>query len=171
MKFSPYVLDTSNNKVSVTIRPITHEDEALTEQDPRWQTSWLNSELKSPEHENFAACIEDEVIALASYEVWEDSLVVHIAYMESSPNSNPTIVGQNKKYTGIGRMLVGFGIKLSVDMGFGGVVVLEAKTSELEKHYVEDFKAVRLPRTLSAAPRFIIADEAAQLIFSSYLAK
>lgn len=47
--------------------------------------------------------------------------------MESQPESNPTIVGANPKYEGIGRMLIAFGIKLSIDNGFAGDIVLEAK--------------------------------------------
>ena len=57
----------------------------------------------------------------------------------------------------------------SVDNGFGGDVVLEAKTTKLAEHYAKDFGAVKLPSLSSAAPRFIIADEAAKRIFFSYL--
>ena len=39
--------------------------------------------------------------------------------MEAGPESNPVIVGRDRKYTGIGRVLIAFGIKLSVDHGFG----------------------------------------------------
>ena len=89
--------------------------------------------------------------------------------MESAPDSNPTLTG-SRKYSGIGRVLIAFGIKLSVDNGFGGDVVLRAKTTELEKHYAEDFGAVKLPSFDASAPRYIIADEAAKHIFFSYLA-
>ena len=77
--------------------------------------------------------------------------------------------GEKRKYRGIGRLLIAFGIKLSVDNGFGGDVVLEAKTTKLAEHYAKDFGAVKLPSLSSAAPRFIIADEAAKRIFFSYL--
>ena len=89
--------------------------------------------------------------------------------MEAAPSSNPTIAEKSRKYRGIGRLLIAYGIKLSVDNGFGGDVVLEAKTSELERHYVKDFGAVKLPSFRSSAPRFIIADEAAKRLFFSYL--
>lgn len=69
----------------------------------------------------------------------------------------------------VGEELIAFGIKLSVDNGFGGDVVLEAKTTKLAEHYAKDFGAVKLPSLSSAAPRFIIADEAAKRIFFSYL--
>ena len=112
--------------------------------------------------------VQGELIALGAYEIQEDSLTVYIVYMESHPESNPTMA-KNRKYTGIGRLLIAYGIKLSVDNGFGGDVILRAKTTELEKHYIKDFGAVRLPSFDAAAPRYIIADEAAKRIFFSYL--
>ena len=66
-------------------------------------------------------------------------------------------------------LLIAYGIKLSIDNGFRGDVVLEAKTTELARHYEEDYGAVRLPAFSSAAPRFLIADSAAKAIFFSYL--
>ena len=89
-------------------------------------------------------------------------------YLESPPDSNPTITRTDRKYRGIGRLLIAYGIKLSVDHGFGGDVVLEAKTTELANHYVNDFGAVKLP-SFSGAPRLLIADDAAKRIFFSYL--
>ena len=58
---------------------------------------------------------------------------------------------------------------LSSDNGLQGDVVLEAKTSELARHYERDFGAVRLPVYSSDAPRFMIADDAAKNFFFSYL--
>ena len=110
------------------------------------------------------------MIALAAYEILESSLVVHIVYMEAHPESNPTLVDSTPKYTGIGRLMIAYGIKLSIDNGFAGDVVLEAKTTQLAQHYERDFDAVLLPVFHSAAPRYLIADEAAKRIFFTYLA-
>ena len=63
-----------------------------------------------------------------------------------------------------------YGIKLSVDHGFGGDVVLEAKTTELANHYINDFGAVKLP-SFSGAPRLLIADDAAKRIFFNFCNK
>ena len=89
--------------------------------------------------------------------------------MEAHPDSNPTLDGGNAKYTGIGRLMIAYGIKLSIDNGFAGDVILEAKTTELARHYERDFGAVRLPTFESSAPRYLIADEAAKQIFFTYL--
>ena len=135
-----------------------------------WQTPWNSAFLESGGFDRYAAKAGDELIALGAYEVLKNQLVVHIAYMESQPASNPTMDGGHPKYIGIGRMMITFGIKLSIDNGFGGDVILEAKTSELAKHYVKEYGAVRIPVFSTAAPRYLIADEAAKRIFLTYLA-
>ena len=60
-------------------------------------------------------------MALGVYEISEDVVTVHIVYMESQAQSNPTLC-ERPKYRGIGRALIAYGIKLSVDAGFNGDV-------------------------------------------------
>lgn len=91
--------------------------------------------------------------------------------MEAQPESNPTLDGGNPKYTGIGRLMIALGIKLSIDNGFAGDVILEAKTTALAKHYEKDFGAILLPTFQSSAPRYLIADDAAKQIFLTYLSE
>lgn len=92
-----------------------------------------------------------------------------LSIMESQAQSNPTLC-ERPKYRGIGRALIAYGIKLSVDAGFNGDVTLDAKTSELARHYEQDFGALLIPgRERGAAPRYLICDEAARDIFVSYL--
>lgn len=110
------------------------------------------------------------MIALCTYEILDRSLVVHIVYMEAHPESNPNLDSEEPKYTGIGRLMIAYGIKLSIDHGFAGDVVLEAKTTELARHYERDFGAVPLPVFDSSTPRYLIADESAKQIFFTYLA-
>lgn len=57
--------------------------------------------------------------------------MVHITYIESQPESNPTIAGRSKKYFGIGRVLIAYGVKLSINHNCGGTVTFEAK---IRKH-------------------------------------
>ena len=116
--------------------------------------------------EKYAAKNGDELVALGAYEILENS-DRDIVYIETQPQSNPVITGSNPKYTGIGRLLIAFGI-ISIDHGFPGDVVLEAKTSQLAKYYEKDFGAVALP-SFGNASRYLIADESAKKIFFSYL--
>lgn len=110
-----------------------------------------------------------ELVALGAYEIEENVVTVHIVYMESQVQSNPTLC-KEPKYRGIGRALVAYGIKPSVDAGFNGDVTLDARTPELAKHYERDFGAFLIPGCKSsAAPRYLICGEAAINIFTSYL--
>lgn len=168
MRFVPYVYDSDRQRVPVAIAPMTKEDADRTNDFPEWQTSWTNEFLQNNYLDRYSVKAGDELIALGAYEVQDNELIVYIVYMESHPESNPTMTTA-RKYTGIGRLLIAYGIKLSVDNGFGGDVVLRAKTNELERHYVKDYGAVKLPSFDTGAPRYIIADEAAKRIFFSYL--
>ena len=170
MRFRSFVFDQGDQQIPVSIVPMTQADAELTNLPPMWQTSWTSEYLSAERFEKYAAKVGDELIALGAYEILNNSLVVHIVYMEAQPESNPNLDGGKPKYTGIGRLMIAYGIKLSVDNGFAGDVVLEAKTTELARHYEKDFGAVPLPIFDSSAPRYLIADEAAKRIFFTYLA-
>lgn len=170
MRFVPFVLDKDNREILVTIEAMTSGEAEATNGSPKWQTSWTSDYISNDRLEKYSAKVGDELIALGAYEILDSSLIVRIVYMEAQPDSNPTMRGSDKrKYRGIGRMLIAYGIKLSIDNGFHGDVILEAKTAELEEHYKKDFGAVKLPSLSSSAPRYIIADEAAKRIFFTYL--
>ena len=106
---------------------------------------------------------------MGAYRVREGSVAVYIAYIESQPESNPTLT-KHKKYQGIGKAMIAFGIQLSIDANCNGVIVFEAKTDDLEQHYVRDFGARPVASLYPDGPKtFMIADQAAKDIFSSYL--
>ena len=66
--------------------------------------------------------------------------------------------------------MIAFGIQLSIDANCNGVVVFEAKTDELEQHYIRDFGARPVASLYPDGPKtFMIADQADKDIFSSYL--
>ena len=123
MQFRPFVYDAANHQVPVVIEPMTPQDAALTDREPLWQTSWASEYLADEGYEKYAAKVGDELIALAAYEILPTALVVHIVYMEAQPESNPTLDGGIPQYRGIGRLLIAYGIKLSIDSGLTGDVV------------------------------------------------
>ena len=68
--------------------------------------------------------------------------------------------------------MIAFGIKYSIDKGCRGVVIFEAKTDELAKHYAEDFHPLEVAGLSSGGPRrFMLADEEAWKLFSTFLAE
>ncbi len=170
MIFAPFIVSTSDHqKVEVAIRPAIQGDLEQAKKD--WQTDWTSDYIAQSQAEIYAMQSGNgELVALGAYEILASSVVVHIIYLESHPESNPTITGKNRKYSGIGQALVSFGIKLPVDYGFGGDVTFEAKTSELAEHHQADFGAIPLPAFDALTPsRFLLSGEAAKIIFSQYL--
>lgn len=62
--------------------------------------------------------------------------------------------------------MIAFGIQLSIDASCNGVVVFEAKTDDLEQHYIHDFGARPVASLYPDGPKtFMIADEAAKTSF------
>ena len=169
-KFIPFILRTADDaQIPVKILRMKRSDAAQTEQEPVWQTSWLSDYIQDPAFEKYALKTADgELVALAAYEIQERDVMVHITYIESHPESNPTIVGRSKKYTGIGRVLIAYGIKLSIDHECGGTVTFEAKVPELAEHYVRDYGACPL-LSFGGAPRYELSGEAAMNLFVPYL--
>ena len=163
MQFRPFVYDAMNQQVPVAIEPMTPQDAATTTKEPRWQTDWTSEYISKGKFDIYGLKTQiGELVALGAYEISEDVVTVHIVYMESQAQSNPTLC--------IRRALIAYDIKLSVDAGFNGDVTLDAKTPELAKHYERDFGALLIPgRESGAAPRYLICDEAARDIFVSYL--
>lgn len=171
MVFAPYISTASGEVVPVKINRMQNADAQKTVNLPRWQSDWTSSYISQSTCPKYAVHTADgELVALGMYEILDRALAVRIVYMEAQPESNPTISGAERKYYGIGKLVVAFGIKLSIDHGFGGDVILEAKTDALAAHYKDDFGGIELPPFgNSAAPRFLIQGEPAKNIFFSYL--
>lgn len=164
-----FVTETATEeRFPIDIDRATDADLACTK--ASWQTDWTSEFISNPDLEKYAAkTAEGEIVALGAYRETPESMFVYIEYVESHPESNPTITN-HRKYADIGRMMIAFGIQLSIDSGKNGVVTFEAKTDELAKHYIRDFGAVRIFSKQSGGPiMLMIADNAALTLFNTYL--
>ena len=158
----------TGKKIPIEIDKSTADDLVSTK--TNWQTDWTSEFISDPALEKYTAKTEaGEIIAMGAYRETESSMFVYIEYVESHPESNPTLTKQ-RKYLDIGRMMIAFGIQLSIDSGKNGVVTFEAKTDELAKHYIRDFGAIRIFAKHSGGPiTLMIADNAALSLFNTYL--
>lgn len=160
--------EASGKTIPIEIDRATTADLATTKS--CWQSDWTSDFIGDPNLEKYAAKTDEgEIIALGAYKEDESGISVYIVDIEAHPESNPTI-SQPKKYLGIGRMMIAFGIQLSIDASLGGIVTFAAKTDELLEHYIKDFGAIPIAQPMSGGPKLLmIADESAQEIFSTYL--
>lgn len=163
-----YAIDTSTgNAASVCVHPATQQDFARTVQE-HWQTNWQSAFIQQEDLEKYAFEISStqELIALGAYRNMPEGVLVYVEYIESASSSNPTISTQ-RKHSGIGAMLLAYGIQLSIDYGYGGAIYLKAKTSEIREHYIRDFGAIPFSRI---DPFLLLIDgDAARALFSQYL--
>ena len=142
-RFSLHIWDAQKKKILVTAIKATQQDFEATSVEPRWQTDWTSDYITFSGFDLYAfKMVVGELVALGAYEVRNGNMGVHIVYMESQAESTLTLV-EIPKYRGIGRALIAYGIKLSVDAGFNGDVAPDTKTPELAIHYEKDFGAVR----------------------------
>lgn len=90
--------------------------------------------------------------------------------MESAHHSNANLLhveSGHKRYYGIAKTLFAYAIQVSMDAGFGGVLVFKAKTSSLLDYYVRAFSA-RRGASYDLFRMIIGEDTAEQTIFSHY---
>lgn len=172
MVFMPYVMRTeTDERVYVNIDPAVQEQLNATRMPPRWQTDWLSDYMSDTTVEKYAVTTEGgELVGLGAYQIRDGRAYVLIVYAESAPHSNPTMLPrESRRYYGIGKLLIAFGIKYSIDNGCRGDVVFEAKTDELARHYEQDYHAVRIPSLGEGLKRYMLSDEYAWNLFSDYL--
>ena len=163
-----YVIDAvSGTEHPAEVREATQADFEKTVLEG-WQTSWLSEYIQQEELEKYALEVKEtkELVGMAAYRDMPDGVLVYVEYIESAPNSNPTI-SLNRHYLGIGAALLAYGIQLSIDYGYGGAIYLKAKTSELREHYIKDFGAIPFSRRDPFL--LLIEGEAARDLFTQYL--
>lgn len=148
MNYSFFVRDGSGVRVPVRIRPATKTDLQLTVAES-WASDWTAKEMQKPSLEKYV--VEEKqggkAVAFCAYEAKEQWLSVLISYAESEPDSHPRLVAKrtHRRYTEIGKVVIAYGVFLSLQKGFDGTVYFKAKTTELYQHYKKDFGALDLP--------------------------
>lgn len=141
----------SGEQVLIAMEPAMKNDLEATKNG--WQSDWTSDFISDPRLEKYAAKTEaGEIVALGAYREDDHGISVFIADIEAQPESNPTLT-KKRRYAGVGRMMIAYGIQLSIDSGHGGVVTFVAKTDELYEHYVNDFHAVPISADFSAISR------------------
>ena len=172
MFFAPFVVSgQTGEKVPASIEVAAQEELCCTVQEPKWQTDWTSDYLADPSVEKYALHTQQgKLVALGAYKVVGRSAFVYIVYLESAPQSNPTLTRKERReYYGIGEVMLAFGIKYSIDHGCRGDILFEAKTEELARHYAQDFHAKPVMASTSGPKRFMLADEDAWRLFSKFL--
>lgn len=132
----------SDRKIPVYVSAANQRDLDITSD---WQSNWTSEYAATlPNKVALHRSDNHELLGLMSYLIDNDSLAVEIIYVESARHSNANILhidSECKKYIGIAKALFAYAIHISMENGFGGVLVFKAKTSELVDYYVHEFGA------------------------------
>ena len=153
--------------IPICVRPASETDLDSTK---TWQTNWHSSYAKTlPNIVALHRTDNDELLGLMSYISDGRMLAVEIIYLENAAHSNANLLheaGRQKKYDGIAKALFAYAASISIEDGYGGVLVFKAKTSELVEYYIREFGACHAG---SYDPfRLVIWEDAAQSIIEFY---
>lgn len=147
MKYQYYITNAkTEERVPVEFVPATIQDYKVTKEDG-WQSNWLTPAMQKPGLDNYAIKIVEtnELVGLASYRDIPEGIIVYIQYAEASRTNNPVLT-PDREHLGIGAALIAYGVQLSLDKGYDGSVYFKAKTSELLKHYIQNYGAFQYTR-------------------------
>ncbi len=170
MSYSFYVTDHVGNRVPVHIHSATEADFQRTVDDS-WQTSWTTQFIQQRQLEKYAmvAIETKELIGLCACRLLPKDNCLRMVYMESEPGSNPTLVKTNpRKYYDIGKAIIAYAVERAIRAGMDGTLSFKAKTTQLYKHYIEDFGARPLPY---GDYELILFPEAGFSVLQNYLHK
>ena len=166
MKLNLYV-ENENKKIPVIVSPALKTDLAQTK---NWQTFWLSKDAVGfPNKVALKRRDNGELLGLMSYSIDESVLAVEIVYIESAAHSNANMLNhsEQKKYLGVAKALFAYAVQKSLEAGFGGVIILKAKTTKLMEYYIREFGA--RPAGRYNPFQLIIWNDAAEAIISSFI--
>ena len=157
----------SGEKIPAVVVPATASDFSATK---NWQTSWTTRAVQSmPNKVALKRADDGELLGLMSYKAEDSILAVEIIYIESAAHSNANLLhktGTEKKYVDIVRALFAYAVSVSLEAGYGGVLVFKAKNDDLLEYYMKEFGAVQVGRY--DPYRLVIWEDEAEEIISAY---
>ena len=160
-KLTPCLERISTGELLPTVFSLAEEKELIELKTKGWLFDW-QEEYNYQERLIYKLLLKDDNIiqGLLSAEIMRG--LVFIRLVESAPHNRI-----NKEYSGVGGHLFAIAIKLSLSLGFGGYVCMDAKNMELVEHYIEKLGANRI-YTRSHEYRMEIEEIQAQKILEKY---
>jgi len=140
------------------VLPVTKADLDEVTKKNGWLFDW-KQEFSEPEKKLYKLVTEQEpqtIHGMVSLEKRVKHVFMHL--IESAPCN----IGREKKYIGVCGNLTAYGCKLSIELGFNGVIAFDPKTA-LIPHYQKTLGAV-----LISERRMAIFEKDAQVLVDKY---
>ena len=128
-KLTPCLERVATGELLPTVFSLAEEKELIGLKAKDWLFDW-QEEYNYRERLVYKLLLKDDnkIQGLLSAEIMRGLVFIRLA--ESAPHNRI-----NKEYDGVGGHLFAIAIKLSLSLGFGGYVCMDAKNMELVKHY------------------------------------
>jgi hypothetical protein len=160
-KLTPCLVEVASGKVLQTTFSLVTRNDLAGLKRKGWLFDWTDEELRVCNIYKLQIKGDNVIQGLVAAEVYRGA--VYVSLVESAPQNKPP----NKKYEGVGGHLFAIAIKLSAALGFGGYVFLDAKNTDLVKHYSDMLGAVETP-TRFHEYRMEVLEDAAQKVLETY---
>lgn len=160
-RFTPCLIERCSGKLVETAysKLSAQEQGNLTQ---GWLFDWNSPDLKNAVIYKLIlknSCEIQGLIALTDFQR-DNAIYVNIA--ESAPHNK----GKGKKYEGVGGHLFAIAAQVSIDLGYGGFVFMDAKNEELVEHYRDKMGAQLLG--MPHPYRMFIDEDAAHRLLKIY---
>lgn len=159
-KFTPCLEDTKTGDFVPTIFEKASKKELSALEG--WKFNWLDDELSGAEIYKLHLTGDDTIQGLVAVTDFKRDMAVYVNIAESAPHN----LGKEKQFNGVGGHLFAIAAQVSVEKGYGGFVFMDAKNSELVKHYSQTLGAVLLGRPHPY--RMLIDEETAAKLLDIY---
>lgn len=139
-KFTPCLENTETGELVPTVYERANKNDLL--QLKGWNFNWLAKELENAEIYKLCVANDKNIQGLVAVTDFQRDKAVYVNIAESAPHN----LGKNKKFNGVGGHLFAIAAKISLEKGYGGFLFMDAKNTELVKHYSKTLNAVLLGR-------------------------
>ncbi|MGN0576877.1 MAG: phage minor capsid protein [Ruminococcus sp.] len=159
-KFTPCLEDTETGELVPTIYEKANRKELS--QLKGWNFNWLDKDLDNAEIYKLCVADDKNIQGLVAVTDFQRDMAVYVNIAESAPHN----LGENKKFNGVGGHLFAIAAQISIEKGYGGFLFMDAKNTELVKHYSKTLGAVLLGRPHPY--RMFIDEENAMKLLDTY---
>lgn len=159
-KFTPCLENTETGELMPTVYERASRNDLL--QLKGWNFNWLDKELEYTEIYKLCVAGDKKIQGLVAVTDFKRDMAVYVNIAESAPHN----LGKNKKFNGVGGHLFAIAAKISLEKGYGGFLFMDAKNTDLVKHYSKTLNAVLLGRPHPY--RMFIDEENAMKLLDTY---
>jgi hypothetical protein len=160
-KLTPCLKRVETGEILQTTFSMAKDNDLIDTQKKGWNFDWSDEKLL--ENNIYKLTLKDDDVIQGLISARIERGAIYVELVESAPHN----LGKAKEYEGVGGHLFAIAIKLSLALGFGGYVYMDAKNLELVEHYSEKLGAERVNARIHEY-RMEISEENAQKIIEQY---